>query len=245
MVRPKVRTVCPEVPTVRPEVRKAQTQVRDASNRGYAASMGSRFDAELRALVRTNLAGFAVRRQTAGVRVPAAVAVVLLPDGEGRASVVLTRRASGLRRHGGQWALPGGRLDPGETPEAAALRELEEELGLALPPEHVLGCLDDLPTRSGFLITPVVVWGSESAPLRPDPREVAGVYFVPVEDLLDPGNVVTHSIPQSDRPVMALSILGTLIYTPTAAVLHQFAEVAVRGREVRVDGYEQPVFAWR
>lgn len=199
----------------------------------------------LRSTLRDHLAGFERRSHLPGERRPAAVAVVVMPDGEGRTSVVLTRRASGLRRHRGQWALPGGRLDPGETPEAAALRELDEELGLALPPEHVLGCLDDLPTRSGFLITPVVVWGSESVPLRPDPREVAGVYFVPVEDLLDPGNVVTHSIPQSDRPVLALAILGTLIYAPTAAVLHQFAEVAVRGREVRVDEYEQPVFAWR
>jgi 8-oxo-dGTP pyrophosphatase MutT (NUDIX family) len=203
------------------------------------------FGEPLRSTVREHLVRFDRRSFPPEDRRPAAVAVVVMPDGERGPSVVLTRRASGLRRHGGQWALPGGRLDPGEPPEAAALRELEEELGLALPPEHVLGCLDDLPTRSGFLITPVVVWGAESAPLRPDPREVAGVYFVSVEDLLDPGNVVTHSIPQSDRPVLALAILGTLIYAPTAAVLHQFAEVAVRGREVRVDGYEQPVFAWR
>lgn len=203
------------------------------------------FGESLCTTVRENLARFERRSLPQDGRRPAAVAIVVTADESGHAAVVLTRRASGLRRHGGQWALPGGRLDPGETPEAAALRELEEELGLALPPEHVLGCLDDFPTRSGFLITPVVVWGSESATLRPDPREVAGAYLVPVEDLLDPGNVVTHSIPQSDRPVLALSILGTLIYAPTAAVLHQFAEVVVRGREVRVDGYEQPVFAWR
>lgn len=203
------------------------------------------FGESLRATLVEHLARFERRSLPQAGRHPAAVALVLTPEAAGRVAVVLTRRAAGLRRHGGQWALPGGRLDPGETPEAAALRELEEELGLALPPEHVLGCLDDFPTRSGFLITPVVVWGSESATLRPDPREVAGVHLVPLEDLLDPGNVVTHAIPQSDRPVLALAILGTLIYAPTAAVLHQFAEVAVRGREVRVDGYEQPVFAWR
>lgn len=61
----------------------------------------------------------------------------------------------------------------GETPEAAALRELAEEIGLSLPPEHVLGCLDDFPTRSGFVITPVVVWGSGDA-LRPDPPRGGG-----------------------------------------------------------------------
>ena len=127
-----------------------------------------------------------------------------------RAAVLLTRRAAGLRRHGGQWALPGGRLDPGETPETAALRELEEEVGLTLPAGAILGCLDDFPTRSGFVITPVVVWGIGPAPLRPDPREVAAVYRVPLGDLLNPANLVVHSIPQSDRPVLALAILGTL-----------------------------------
>jgi 8-oxo-dGTP pyrophosphatase MutT (NUDIX family) len=172
--------------------------------------------------------------------------VVVVPgEEEERAAVLLTLRASGLRRHGGQWAHPGGRLEPGEIPEEGALRELEEEIGLTLPADHVLGRLDDFPTRSGFAITPVVVWGSNSAPLRPDPREVAGIYRVPLEDLLDPGNVILQSIPQSDHPLLALSILNTLIYAPTAAILHQFAEVAVAGRETRVAHYEQPMFAWR
>lgn len=203
------------------------------------------FGDALRATLEENLARFARWSVSIEGRHHAAVALVVMPDAAGQAGVVLTVRASGLRRHGGQWALPGGRLDLGETPEQAALRELEEELGLALPPDHLLGRLDDYPTRSGFVITPVVVWGTASAPLKPAPREVASVHLVPFDDLLAPGTVITHSIPQSDRPVLALSILGTLIYAPTAAVLHQFAEVAVRGREVRVDGYEQPVFAWR
>ena len=200
----------------------------------------------LRAGMEDRLARFDRRGLPSGSRTLAAVAVVVVPgEEEERAAVLLTLRASGLRRHGGQWALPGGRLEPGETPEEGALRELEEEIGLTLPADHVLGRLDDFPTRSGFAITPVVVWGSNSAPLRPDPREVAGIYRVPLEDLLDPGNLVLHSIPQSDRPVLALSILNTLIYAPTAAILHQFAEVAVAGRDTRVAHYEQPLFAWR
>jgi 8-oxo-dGTP pyrophosphatase MutT (NUDIX family) len=203
------------------------------------------FTDSLRATLTDHLAGFDRRSVPLGGNRPAAVAVVVVPDEEGRGAVLLTRRASGLRRHGGQWALPGGRFDPGETAEAAALRELEEEVGLALPPGAILGRLDDFPTRSGFVIAPVVVWGDGAAPLRPDPREVAGIYLVPLGDLLDPENLVVHSIPQSDRPVLALSILGTLIYAPTAAVLHQFAEVAVAGRETRVAHYEQPLFAWR
>ena len=198
----------------------------------------------LRETLAGHLARFERRSLPVGDRRAAAVAVVVVPDAEGRAAVVLTLRASGLRRHGGQWALPGGRLDPGETPETAALRELEEEVGLNLPAGHLLGRLDDYPTRSGFVITPVVLWGS-AAPLRASPREVAGIHLVPLRELLDPESLVLQSIPQSDRPVLALSILNTLIYAPTAAILHQFAEVAVAGRETRVAHYEQPVFAWR
>jgi 8-oxo-dGTP pyrophosphatase MutT (NUDIX family) len=203
------------------------------------------FDDPLRETLTGHLARFDRRSVELGDRRPAAVAVVVMPDEEGRAAVLLTLRASGLRRHGGQWALPGGRLDPGETPEIAALRELEEEVGLALAADHLLGRLDDYLTRSGFVITPVVVWGSAAAPLRANPHEVAGIHLVPMEELLDPESLVLQSIPQSDRPVLALSILGTLIYAPTAAVLYQLAEVAVAGRETRVAHYEQPVFAWR
>jgi mutator protein MutT len=198
----------------------------------------------LREILAGHIARFERRSVPIGDRRPAAVAVVVVPDEEGEAAVVLTLRASGLRRHGGQWALPGGRLDPGETPETAALRELEEEVGLNVPAGHLLGRLDDYPTRSGFVITPVVLWGS-GASLRASPREVAGIHLVPFRELLDPESLVLQSIPQSDRPVLALSILNTQIYAPTAAILHQFAEVAVAGRETRVAHYEQPVFAWR
>jgi 8-oxo-dGTP pyrophosphatase MutT (NUDIX family) len=203
------------------------------------------FDDSLRETLAGHLARFERQSVPLGDRRPAAVALVVVPDEEGNAAVVLTLRASGLRRHGGQWALPGGRLDPGETPETAALRELEEEVGLVLPADHLLGCLDDYPTRSGFVITPVVFWGLDAAPLRANPREVAGIHLVSFAELLHSRSLVLQSIPQSDRPVLALAILNTLIYAPTAAILHQFAEVAVAGRETRVAHYEQPVFAWR
>src|SRR6185369_7396777 len=122
-----------------------------------------RFDAELRSTLRLHLERFE-RRELSGDgledRRPAAVAVVVVPDAAGESDVLLTVRASGLRRHGGQWSCPGGRRDPGESAEDAARRELAEEIGLALPAENVLGLLDDYPTRSGFVITPVVLWGS-------------------------------------------------------------------------------------
>jgi mutator protein MutT len=207
--------------------------------------MAEGFGDGLRATLERHLARFSRRSLQPEERRPAAVAVVVVPGEDGRAAVILTRRASGLRRHGGQWALPGGRLEPGETPEQGALRELEEEVGLLLPPAALLGRLDDYATRSGFVITPVVAWSAGPAAFRPDPREVAGIHLVPIADLLDPASLVLQAIPQSDRPVLSRAILGTRIFAPTAAILHQFAEVAVAGRETRVDGYEQPVFAWR
>ena len=204
-----------------------------------------RFDDDLRATLAVHLARFERRSIPVEERRPAAVAMVVLPDAESRASVVLTVRASGLRRHGGQWACPGGRLDPGETAGIAALREVEEEIGLTLPPEHVLGCLDDYATRSGFVITPVVVWGVEGAVLRPDPSEVASVVLLPIEELR-PDRVVLQPGPSGGEPVLALSLPPRgLLYAPTAAVLHQFAEVAVSGRDTRVAHFEQPRFAWR
>ena len=202
-----------------------------------------RFEEGLRGRLSANLARFERRSVPAEGRHLAAVAVVVVPDPRERAAVVLTVRAAGLSRHGGQWACPGGRLDPGETAEAAALRELEEEMGLALPPEHILGCLDDYPTRSGFVITPVVVWGTGD-PLRPDPREVAEVYLLPIEELT-PEKVVLQPGGESGRPVMGLALPNGILYAPTAAVVHQFAEVAVHGRDTRVAHFEQPRFAWQ
>ena len=204
-----------------------------------------KFTPELRARARTNLAGFERRAHPSGGRRPAAVALVLLPDDEGRACFVLTRRADRLRAHARQWALPGGRMDPGETAEAAALRELDEEVGLTLDASAVLGVLDDYPTRSGFVITPVVVWGEGAGMLTPNPDEVKHVYHVPLDDLERPEVPILVTIPESDRPVIQLPILSALIHAPTAAVIYQMREVVVHGRPTRVDHFEQPVWAWK
>lgn len=166
----------------------------------------------------------------------------------GGAAFVLCRRASRLNAHAGQWALPGGRLDPGETAEEAALRELDEELGVALPESSVLGLLDDYPTRSGYVITPVVVWGGGRTELRPHPDEVLAAYRVGVHQLLRDDSPRFVTIPESDRPVVQVPLGGDLIHAPTGAVLVQFRWVAVEGRpaaDARVDHFEQPVFAWR
>ena len=207
--------------------------------------MTTRFDEALRVRVRTNLAGFTRQTIVPDGRKPAAVAVVLLADDEGRACFLLTRRTASLRTHARQWALPGGRIDSGETVEAAALRELREEVGVALEPTAVLGLLDDYGTRSGFIITPVVLWGGEHADLVPNPAEVAHVYRVPLAELDKPDVPRLIRIPESDRPVIQVPLLESLIHAPTAAVLYQVREVVIHGRPTRVAHFEQPTWAWK
>lgn len=203
------------------------------------------FDAALRERVRTNLATFDRRGYPGSDLRAAAVALALLADERGEPCFVLTRRADGLRAHGGQWALPGGRLDSGESAAEAALRELEEEVGLRVLPGSVLGALDDYTTRSGYVITPIVVWAEMASPLKPNPHEVAAVFRVPLAELERPDVPRLRRIPESDRPVISIPLLGTHIHAPTAAILYQLREVAVGGRDTRVAEFDQPVFAWR
>jgi 8-oxo-dGTP pyrophosphatase MutT (NUDIX family) len=163
----------------------------------------------------------------------------------GGAAVILTRRATEMRAHAGQWALPGGRLDPGESALDGALRELHEELRLELGPQALIGTLDDYPTRSGYVITPVVLWAGGHTEIHPDPREVRSVHRVSFSELCRPDSPRFVTIPESDRPVVQIPIGGDLIHAPTGAVLLQFRRVAIEGVSERVHDYEQPVFAWR
>ena len=176
----------------------------------------------------------------------AAVAIVLVEADAAQSgtALLLTLRASGLRAHRGQWALPGGRCDEGETPTLAALRELHEELGLALGPGDVLGLLDDYPTRSGYLITPVVLWARESAAMSPNPAEVASAHRIPLRDLEQDDVFDFIAIPESTGRVIRFHYAGHLIHAPTAAMMYQFREV-LAGRDTRVADLEQPVFAWK
>jgi 8-oxo-dGTP pyrophosphatase MutT (NUDIX family) len=205
-------------------------------------------DDGLRDHVAKNLESFQRKALALEGRRPAAVALVLVGDAARRPCFVLTRRASRLKDHGGQWALPGGGIDAGETPERSALRELEEEVGLSLSQRDVLGLLDDFATRSGFVITPVVVWGADAGPMRPNPREVAAAFQIPIAALDRPDVPELSQIPESDRPLISIPLqeeIGTTVHAPTAAMIFQLREVAFLGRDTRVAHYEQPVFAWR
>ncbi|MFN0090248.1 MAG: NUDIX hydrolase [Acidimicrobiales bacterium] len=163
----------------------------------------------------------------------------------GGPAVLLTRRAARLNAHAGQWAIPGGRVDGGETELAAALRELAEELGLLLGEADLLGRLDDYPTRSGYVISPFVFWGGADPELAPDPKEVHSLHRIALSELCRPDSPRFVRIPESDRPVVQLPIGKDLIHAPTGAVLYQFRRVALEGLLERVDHLEQPVFAWR
>lgn len=163
----------------------------------------------------------------------------------GGAAVLLTRRGSRLNAHASQWALPGGRIDDGETPLTGALRELEEEVGLVLGEHHLLGQLDDYPTRSGYVITPFVFWAGTDAEPVANPAEVASLHRVSLRELTRADSPKFVTIPESDRPVIQVPVGGDLIHAPTGAVLYQFRAVAFDGRSTRVDEFEQPVFAWR
>ncbi len=204
-----------------------------------------RFEAVLQERVRSNLAAFERRALPLEGRRGAAVAVTLLADAEERACFLLTRRSARLRAHGGQWALPGGRIDPGESAAEAALRELAEELDLRLPAQSLLGLLDDYASRSGYVITPVVVWAGVAERIRPNPSEVAAAYRVPLVELERADAPRLRFIPESERPVISLPLVGTQVHAPTAAILYQLREVARRGRDTRVAHFEQPVFAWK
>ncbi len=168
-----------------------------------------------------------------------------MADVAGGASFVLCRRSAGLNHHASQWALPGGRLDAGETAVEAALRETDEEIGVRLGPDAVLGLLDDYATRSGYVITPVVVWGGTDVEIVPHPGEVLAAYRIGLHELTRPDSPRFVTIPESDRPVVQVPLGGDLIHAPTGALLVQFRWVALDGRfNERVHDFEQPVFAW-
>jgi 8-oxo-dGTP pyrophosphatase MutT (NUDIX family) len=200
-------------------------------------------EAGRRALITANLARFQRVAADRPDLKQASVAVCIMPADEGDV-LLITRRAPGLRAHAGQWALPGGRRDAGESIEAAALRELQEETGVRASPANVLGMLDDYVTRSGYVMTPVVVWTAGNQDRLAGPAsEVTQVFQIPLVDIDVEPNFI--QIPESDAPVIRLPLFERYVHAPTAAIIYQFCQVALHGRELRVAHFEAPVFLWR
>ncbi len=205
------------------------------------------FDDATRRNIRERCAAFArLPASEPFTQLKRAAVAIALTDGDGgdETALLLTLRAATLRAHRGQWALPGGRCDAGETAVAAALRELQEELGLTVDAGNVLGLLDDYPTRSGYLITPVVVWTEAAAAISPNPEEVASVHRIALDTIARDDAFDFTAIPESARRVIRFHHDSGLIHAPTAALIYQFREV-LAGRGTRVADLEQPVFAWR
>ena len=213
----------------------------------------------LRERIQARLRGFEVRAVGDHAQRSAAVAVAVTEEGFGaalpglpqhtawseRAALILTRRSLQLRDHAGQWALPGGRIEAGETPEQAALRELCEEVDLTLDAGAVLGRLDDYVTRSGFVITPVVVWAGAARKLVANPAEVQSIHRIPVAEFMRTDAPMLDASADATRPVLRMPVGQTWIAAPTAAVLYQFRELCIEGRATRVAHFEQPEFAWK
>lgn len=159
-------------------------------------------------------------------------------------ALLLTRRSAKLKRHSGQWAFPGGRIDGNESPEEAALRETKEEIGLKLSNKEILGRLDDFVTRSGFLITPVVMWAGSQKSFSINPSEVESIHRIPITEFMRDDAPMLDQSEGGNQPVLRMPVGDNWIAAPTAAILYQFREVCIAGNMTRVAHYDQPKFAW-
>jgi len=162
------------------------------------------------------------------VNLTGAAVLVPLVDHPTGMTVLLTQRAAHLTDHAGQISFPGGRIEPSdEHPIAAALREAEEEVGLPASHVDVVGRLDTYITGTGFEIVPVVAFVRVPYPLCPDPFEVAEVFEVPLDFVIDPKNLQRGSREWqgTTRYFFVLPYENRYIWGATAGMLVNLAEV--------------------
>lgn len=202
----------------------------------------------LRARIAANIAAHE-RHVIAGGARRAAVALLLAPV-DGIPHYAFTQRAWTLRRGAGQYALPGGAIDPGEDATAAALRELGEELGVQCDGTAVLGSLDDFATRTDHVVTPVMLWSDAPVQLRPAAAEVGAAWLVPLAELDHPRAPLADAGDGDGggggaATILRMPVRGEWINPPTAAFLLQLREVALHGRATRVHAVGQPEWTAR
>jgi 8-oxo-dGTP pyrophosphatase MutT (NUDIX family) len=163
-----------------------------------------------------------------GVRVTEAAVLVPLIDRSGQVQVLFTQRTAHLDDHAGQISFPGGRVEAGDASrEQTALRETEEEIGLASGSVAVLGRLPDYEIPSGFRITPVVGWIEPPFALRPDPFEVAAVFEAPLDYFLEAAHYQRREFRfrGRHRHYMAIPFEGRYIWGATAGMLYNLCRM--------------------
>lgn len=155
-----------------------------------------------------------------------AAVLLLLFEQQGQLHLLLTRRALHLRHHPGQISFPGGKIEAGETAYQAALRETQEETGIAAQSIQLLGTLPTFNTSTGFIVQPCVGYLPKLPPLVLQPDEVAGVLSLPLQYALPQaeGQTHWHQLQVQQRTLHFLPFQGRLIWGATAEMLQQLLQ---------------------
>lgn len=178
-------------------------------------------------LLRTELAGRRRRELPDGSLVRAAVLIPMVPRG-GDFDLLLTRRTEDVETHKGQVAFPGGMRDAADrSPVDTALREAEEEVGIARERVNVAGLLDDMETPTGFVITPVAGFLPNADDVVPNAAEVASIFLSPLSFFADGRNArrETRRLRGKDHEVFFYEHGGHLIWGVTAAIIRSLVAV--------------------
>lgn len=168
-----------------------------------------------------------IRQRLLTGRRPAAVLVPILGAGGGPLRLLLTERTAHLRDHAGQISFPGGGLKAGESPMTAALREAEEEIGLLPETVNVFGEMPQYHTGTGFSVFPMIGFVADEARFTPDPGEVADIFEVPLDFLMDPHNMRQETCYYRGawRTFLTIPWSGRYIWGATAGMLAQLSRI--------------------